>query len=201
MDGEPKQDLELLQGAIRLSSHVLTDDPAELAGQLIGRLIAQESPGTLLLLAQARATERGPWLCPYSASMIPPGGPLIRTLAGHTDEVSAVSVTPDGRRAVSGSHDKTLKVWDLETGRELRTLEGHAGSVSAVSVTPDGRRAVSGSHDKTLKVWDLEKGEEIASFSEEAGIVAIALGPGGKNLVAGDTSGRVHFLRLEGFDQ
>lgn len=69
-----------------------------------------------------------------------------------------------------------------------------------MSVTPDGRLAVSGSHDETLKAWDLEKGEEIASFSEEAVIVAVALGSGGKTLIAGDSSGRVHFLRLEGFD-
>jgi WD40 repeat protein len=50
-----------------------------------------------------------------------------------------VAVTPDGRRAVSASSDKTLKVWELESGRLLRTLEGHAGSVRAVAVTPDGR--------------------------------------------------------------
>ena len=52
-------------------------------------------------------------------------------------------MTPDGKRAVSGSDDKTLKVWDLESGRELRTLEGHADWVKAVAVTPDGKRAVS----------------------------------------------------------
>ncbi len=54
-------------------------------------------------------------------------------------------MTPDGRRAVSGSDDNTLKVWDLERGAELATLEGHGGGVNAVAVTPDGRRAVSGS--------------------------------------------------------
>jgi WD40 repeat protein len=49
----------------------------------------------------------------------------LHTLAGHTDWVSAVAVTPDGRRAVSASKDPTLKVWDLETGCELHTLAGH----------------------------------------------------------------------------
>ena len=61
------------------------------------------------------------------------------------DGVRSVSVSPDGRRAVSGSDDKTLRVWDLETGQCLRTLEGHRDGVSSVSVSPDGRRAVSGS--------------------------------------------------------
>ena len=57
---------------------------------------------------------------------------------------------------VSASDDKTLKVWDLASGRALATLEGHADRVRACAVTPDGRRVVSASYDKTLKVWDLE---------------------------------------------
>ena len=80
---------------------------------------------------------------------------LLRTLEGHTWGVTGVSMTPDGRSAVSGSRDKTLRVWDLVTGRCLFTLEGHTDSVNSVSVTPDGRRAVSGSRDKTIRVWDL----------------------------------------------
>ena len=59
--------------------------------------------------------------------------------------VSGVAVTPDGKRAVSASGDKTLKVWDLETGVALRTLQGHSGPVTGVAVTPDGKRAVSAS--------------------------------------------------------
>jgi WD40 repeat protein len=54
-------------------------------------------------------------------------------------------VSADGRRAVSASDDKTLKAWDLDTGRELRTLEGHSGRVNGVAVSADGRRAVSAS--------------------------------------------------------
>ena len=66
----------------------------------------------------------------------------------HTSWVSAVSLTPDGRRAVSGSADNTLRVWDVETGQWLRTLEGHKSGVKAVSLTPDGRRAISVSWGK-----------------------------------------------------
>ena len=67
-------------------------------------------------------------------------------------------MTPDGRCAVSGSEDQTVRVWDLRSGVCLRTLKGHSDTVSSVSVTPDGRRAVSGSFDRTLRVWDLEIG-------------------------------------------
>jgi WD40 repeat protein len=58
-------------------------------------------------------------------------------------------VLPDGRRALSGSWDKTLQLWDLETG-ESRALAGHTGRVSAVTVL-DGRHALSGSSDTTLR--------------------------------------------------
>ena len=77
----------------------------------------------------------------------------------------------DGRRALSGSDDKTLRLWDLETGAELRRFEGHEGGVSSVTVLADGRRALSGSGDKTLRLWDLETGAELRRFEghEERG--------------------------------
>src|ERR1039457_5598395 len=67
------------------------------------------------------------------------------------------------KQAVSASQDKTLKVWDLETGRALRTLEGHSNDVNAVAVTPDGKQAVS----------DLEAGGIRFSGQDAKG-----LGPG-----------------------
>jgi WD40 repeat protein len=99
--------------------------------------------------------------------------------------------------AVSGSDDSTLKVWDLERGEEIRTLKGHSNWVSAVAVSPDGRMAVSGSRDNTLKVWDLERGEVVATFTGESSILCCAIGPDGVTIAAGESSGRVHFLRLE----
>ena len=82
----------------------------------------------------------------------------IATLTGHTDWVRTVTALPDGR-VVSGSSDKTLKVWDLNNpeGKEcIATLTGHENRVRTVTVLPDGR-VVSGADDNTLKVWDLDK--------------------------------------------
>jgi len=125
-------------------------------------------------------------------------GKELRTLKNHTNEVNAVAVTPDGRYAISASGDRNLKVWDVESGEELRTLRGHTGPVRAVVVTLDGRCTLSASDDMTLKVWDVESGEIIASFSGEAYLSACAISPNGVTIVAGEASGRVHFLQLMG---
>lgn len=112
-----------------------------------------------------------------------------------------MTVTLDSRQAVSGSYDRVLKVWDLDSGSELRTLEGHCGWINAVAVLPDGRRAISGSDDRTLRVWNLDSGECVATFYGEATITACAIAPDNKTIVVGEsmeTSGRVYFLRLEG---
>jgi WD40 repeat protein len=65
-----------------------------------------------------------------------------------------------------------------------------------VALTPDGCRAVSGSDDRTLRLWDLETGKEIATFTGESGMKSCAIAPDGRMIVAGEISGRVHFLCL-----
>ena len=73
-------------------------------------------------------------------------------MKGHTDAVVSVAVTPDGHHIISGSDDKTIRVWDLASGTEIKKLEGHTNRVYSVAVTPDGRHIVSGSNDKTILV-------------------------------------------------
>ena len=75
--------------------------------------------------------------------------------------VLSVSFSPDGRRIVSGSYDRTIRIWDAESGQELSKLEGHTAVVLSVSFSPDGRRIVSGSDDKTIRIWDAESGQEL----------------------------------------
>ncbi len=105
-------------------------------------------------------------------------------------------VRSDGKKAVSVSDDNTLKVWDLESGQEIQTLRGHTDWVNFVVVTSDGKKALSESTDKTLKVWDLESGQNV-EFSGDGANTSIALAPDGRTVIAGEISGRVHFLRLE----
>jgi WD40 repeat protein len=83
------------------------------------------------------------------------------------------------------SGDKTLKVWDLETGRALRTLEGHFAYVSDVAVTADGKRAVSGSYDNTLKVWDLATGRALRTLEGHSdSVLGVAVTADGKRAIS-----------------
>jgi WD40 repeat protein len=108
-----------------------------------------------------------------------------------------VVVTPDGQRAVSASYDRTRKVWDLASGRELQTLTGHTDGVTAVAVTPDGQRAVSASVDQTLKVWELKTEEVLATFTCDSWAFCCAFSEARRLILAGDFAGHLHFLRFE----
>ncbi|HVT19343.1 MAG TPA: NB-ARC domain-containing protein [Thermoanaerobaculia bacterium] len=151
-------ELGLVQGALRLASHILVQRPEELAGQLFGRLLSRPEPTIATFLNRARPG-KVPWLCPLRASLTPPGGPLVRILEGHSRGVKAVAVLPDGR-VVSASADRTLAVWNLASGQTIKTLTGHSAGVIAVAALPGGR-VVSASEDYTLRVWDLASGQTV----------------------------------------
>ena len=117
-----------------------------------------------------------------------------RLLVGHTDSVSSVAVSPDGKHIVSGSWDNTLRVWDLGTGRYLNTLQGHTGWVESVAVSLDGKHIVSGGRDHTLRVWDLGTGRYLNTLQGHTGWVeSVAVSPDGRHIVSGskDTTLRV----------
>jgi WD40 repeat protein len=103
----------------------------------------------------------------------------------HAKGILDTVVTPDGRTIVSASNDRTLKVWDLATGKCKATLRGHAGGVWGVAVTPDGRTIISASKDRTLKVWDLATGKCKATLQGHADAIRrVAVTPDGRTIVS-----------------
>src|SRR5271157_5808756 len=197
---EDKEALELIHGAIRLSAHVIGKDPEQFASQVVGRLLPyREMPAIEEFTKRVCEGTRRLWLSPLQPALDPPGTGLLLTLTGHTGEVYAVAVTPDGQRAVSASRDQTLKVWNLSSGRELRTLEGHSDLVTGVAVTPDGKRAVSASYDKTLKVWELDSGRELRTLTgHSSNVNEVATTPDGRLAVSASTDQTLKVWELAG---
>jgi len=145
------------------------------------------------------AFSKEPWL---RRSPRPPPPPLRpqcpRTLIGHSRWVTSVSVCADGHRAVSGSKDKTLRVWDLETGECLHTLVGHNNDVNCVSVSANNRCAVSGSLDNTLRVWDIETGECLRTLvGHSGGVLGVNVCPDGRRAVSGSSDNTLRVWDLE----
>jgi len=190
--------LKLIQGAIRLSAHILDQDKTQLAGQLLGRLMSFEAPEIKKVLEQAKQWKTAPWLRPLTPTLTPPADQLLRTLTGHTRPVTSVAVTLDGKRVISGSADNTLKVWNLETGEELFTLRGHRLPITSVAVTPDGKLAISSSWGKTIKVWDLETRKELFTLiGHTCMVTAIAVTPDGKRVISGSLDKTLKVWDLE----
>ena len=111
---------------------------------------------------------------------------LLHSFTGHSHIVRSLAVSADGKILVSGSRDKTIKIWHLETGELMHTLKGHRDGVYAIALSPDGQILASGSVDKTIKLWHLETGELLGTFIGHTNTVtALAFTASGEILVSG----------------
>ncbi len=110
----------------------------------------------------------------------------LTTLRGHGSWITAVAYSPDGRWIVTGSRDKTAKVWDAASGRELHTLKGHTAQIFSVAFSPDGQRIATGSYDLTAKVWETANGQELLTLKGHGQQVdSVAFSPDGLRIVTG----------------
>ena len=76
---------------------------------------------------------------------------------GHASKITSIAMTSDNRYIISGSLDKTIKIWDTQANVLINTLSGHTSSIMKVAISPDNKYIASGSRDKTVKLWDFEK--------------------------------------------
>ncbi|MBL7128352.1 MAG: caspase family protein [Ignavibacteria bacterium] len=112
--------------------------------------------------------------------------PMIVVQTGHTSKVTSVCFSPDGNYILSGSSDKTVKLWDISNGKEIRNFTGHTRSVNSVCFSPDGKFVLSGSGDGTLKLWDISNGKEIRTFDgSTTGVNSVCFSPDGKYILSG----------------
>jgi hypothetical protein len=118
---------------------------------------------------------------------------LRRVLTGHGVRVAAVAVAPDGSWLASGSHDGTVRIWDVATGQERAALRDRASSVAAVAVAPDGSWLASGSRGGTVRIWDVATGQERAALQDRNNwaVAALAVAPDGSWLASGSWGGTV----------
>jgi WD40 repeat protein len=118
-------------------------------------------------------------------------------LAGHTEQVMAVAIAPDGSWLASGALDNTVRIWDVATRRQRVMLAGHTDRVVAVAVAPDGSYVASASRDQTMRIWDAVTGNAQALMRFDDNVMTCAW-LGSKALVVGGSAGLYLFDFLTG---
>ena len=104
-------------------------------------------------------------------------GNQTSVLSGHTGEVNCLTFSSDGTSLVSGSNDKTVKLWDLQTGGAVKTFSGHWFKIYSVSISADFTKIASGSFDDTIHLWDIQTGECHCTIKQQATVRCVAFSP------------------------
>ncbi|MBR8827457.1 MAG: WD40 repeat domain-containing protein [Gomphosphaeria aponina SAG 52.96 = DSM 107014] len=119
---------------------------------------------------------------------------IFRTLTEHSGTVRCLAITPDGEILVSGSYDKTIKIWQLATGEAIRTLKNHTGDIEALAISPNGKILASASDNNTIKLWELKTGRQIDSM--KGNYHTLAISPDGKILATSDNQNYVNWWEM-----
>lgn len=126
---------------------------------------------------------------------------LQNTFVGHTDRITGVTFSHDGRLAISASWDDTVRIWDLATGETLHILEGHTDNVLAVAISSDDRWIATTGNDKLIHLWDMQSGELLRTFyGHSAPVYALAFNPENTLLLSGGDDALLYLWDTESTD-
>ncbi len=113
-------------------------------------------------------------------------------ILGHTKGVRAVCFSPDGKLIASGSDDQTIRLWEVNTGREFKMFEGHTYWVLSLAFSPDGTMLASSSEDQSIRLWDISSGQCLRILSGHTnGVYSVCFSSDGKLLASGSIDGMI----------
>ncbi len=111
----------------------------------------------------------------------------------HLSYVVTASFSPDGKRIVSASADKTIRIWNVDNGMQMGLFAGHTDRVNSASFSPDGKRIVSSSYDATIRIWDIETGQQIGKplKGHTSSVNSASFSPDGKLIVSASSDNTI----------
>lgn len=127
-------------------------------------------------------------------------GSLIKSIGNHDKEIRSLTISEDGQKIISGSLDKKIKIWDIDTGEELLIISA-PGYVLGLDVDADGRRIASGGSDKATSLWDMNTGNLLKSIKHKDWVRSVEFDPSGKLLVSAGNESDVLLINLEDYSQ
>lgn len=112
-------------------------------------------------------------------------GTQPKKLIGHSDMVLSLAFSRNGETLASASADRTVNLWDVQTGRVKQTMRGHTSSVWSVAMSPDGKMLASGSLDGTFRLWDTQNGRLLRTIAHPGSVSTVSFAPNGKLIASG----------------
>jgi len=125
-------------------------------------------------------------------------GSQVAVLSGHTHRVNSLTFSLDGTLLVSGSHDMTVKLWDVQTGGVIKTFHGHTNLIFSVSISPDCTTIASGSHDYTIRLWDIPTKECYRIIAQQTWVMGVSFSPTDPQHLISVSGGKIQWWDIAG---